>query len=395
MNPDSSAFASVCWVVAIVVFVGAVAVGPRIAARSIKGGLLRAATHLLTIVTTMVAVLATLNAQYGWYVDWTDLGNSLFGGGDKVAMQTGSGGAPTLARNNAKDKAADKQAAATYDHTREDFLASLHLKADPGPGGQYATIKVPGVGQGATSADAGDVLLWFPQSYTLPENKDRTYPVIEAFHGVPGGPRDFHTLWYKADTYFAKAMSDKQLADSVLVVPQLAPNNYDTECVDGGGINMETWTSATVPQFIIQHLRVKPEASAWAALGFSAGAYCSAMAAVLHPDRYGAGIILGGYFAPWFSNWKPFAPGKTPERYDLLKQLVQNPPATQIWIEISEKDPLSGPYSKTFVKDARPPTSVTAVTLPHAGHRMQVWGAVLPDALAWLGKDVAAFAPTG
>lgn len=394
MQPDSVQFAVACWIIAGLTLAVAVAAGPRMAGRSIRAAALRTVSHVATAVTAILAILATLNAQYSWYADWTDLSNSLFGNDNSVSIQTTAGGAPTVTHNPVQENAADSHADTTFAAQRAAFEASLHLAPDPGPGGQYVTIRIPGSGQAATSADSQDVLLWFPQSYTAPEHKDRTYPVIEAFHGVPGGPRDYHTRWYRADTYFATAMRNKQLADSILVVPELAPNNYDTECVDGGGVTMETWTMRTIPDFIVAHLRVKQDPSSWAALGFSAGAYCSAMASVLHPDRFGAGIILGGYFAPWFSNWRPFAAHRTPERYDLIKQVQQNPPASQLWVEVAPRDPISGPFSKKFVEAVRPPTSVTVVTLPHAGHRMQVWGAVLPDALAWLGSDVAGFSPT-
>ncbi|WP_431843606.1 hypothetical protein [Calidifontibacter indicus] len=67
-------------------------------------------------------------------------------------------------------------------------------------------------------------------------------------------------------------------------------------------------------------------------------------------------------------------------------------PATSFWIEVSQKDKLSGPPSAMFVKTARPATSVTSVTLPHAGHRMEVWGGLIPQCLDWLAHTVPAFA---
>lgn len=392
MSPDSSGFAVLCWVVAVAGFVAAVAIGPRIAKASPKMWAARAGTHLGSTVLIVVALLASLNAQYSWYADWTDLANGMFGGSSAVDLKTGSGGAAEVSHNAAADRKADVAAADKYQAGRDAFLAGLHVKQDPGPGGQFVHVHVPGLGA-AAGKDAGDVLVWLPQSYTNPANKNRTYPVIEAFHGIPGGERDYESTWYRADKVFAPAMRDRLLGDAILIAPDLAPSHYDTECVDGAGVNMETWTTKDVPNFIIEHFRVKPEAAAWAALGYSAGAYCSAMVTVNHPDRYGAGIILGGYFTPMFSNWVPFAAGQIPERYDVLKQLVLTRPATNIWIEVSSKDKLSGPPSEKFVKSALPPTAVTSVTLPHAGHRMEVWAAVIPQSLAWLGKTLPAFAP--
>ena len=41
----------------------------------------------------------------------------------------------------------------------------------------------------------------------------------------------------------------------------------------------------------------------------------------------------------------------------------------------------------------RPPLSVDAIVLQHAGHRLALWQAILPRSLAWLGANVPGFAP--
>lgn len=393
MGPDSGSFAVFCWLVAIIGLVCAVAIGPRIAQPSPRMWLARMGAHLGSTALFVLAMLVTLNAQYSWYVDWADVANGIFGGSAPVDLATGGGGASSVSRNASADQRLNLQAQQRYGGQRTTFEQGLRLVADPGPGGQFVHVHVPGLGA-AAGPTAGDVLVWLPRSYTDPANRNRTYPVIEAFHGVPGGERDYERTWYRADKTFAPLMNTGRVGDAILVAPDLSPGHLDTECVDGAGIDMETWTTKLVPDFIIKHFRAKPEASAWASFGYSAGAWCSALAAVDHPDRYGAGIVLGGYFSPLFTNWWPYAPGRTPARYDLLDRLTRTRPATSIWIEVSQKDKLSGPPSAKFVKAARAPTSVTSVTLPHAGHRMEVWGGLIPQSLDWLARTLPAFSRT-
>ena len=64
-----------------------------------------------------------------------------------------------------------------------------------------------------------------------------------------------------------------------------------------------------------------------------------------------------------------------------------------MWLETSHADPISYRSSAAFLKVTRPPLSVDAVVLQHAGHRLALWQAILPRSLAWLGANVPGFAP--
>jgi hypothetical protein len=49
--------------------------------------------------------------------------------------------------------------------------------------------------------------------------------------------------------------------------------------------------------------------------------------------------------------------------------------------------------SAAFLEATRPPMSVKALVLQHAGHRISLWQSLLPTSLVWLGHNVPGFAP--
>lgn len=142
--------------------------------------------------------------------------------------------------------------------------------------------------------------------------------------------------------------------------------------------------------------RVSTDRASWATIGLSAGGWCAAMATMLHPAQYSAAVVLGGYFRPEFGPFYQPYPAKAPAgaRYDLVRLAHQAAPPVAIWLETSHADPVSYSSSAAFLKATRSPTAVDAVVLQHAGHRLSVWQGLLPQALTWLGTNVAGFSPT-
>ena len=156
---------------------------------------------------------------------------------------------------------------------------------------------------------------------------------------------------------------------------------------------METWLTKDVPNWVRHSLRVQGDRQSWATMGLSTGGFCSTMAAMLHPQTYGAAIELGGYLTPLFDrHYRPFAHGSTAwKRYDLVKLAVKTPPPVVLWIETSKTDSLSYWGNSRLIATAKAPMSVTADILQDAGHRMSVWVGVMPAALQWLGSTMSGF----
>jgi hypothetical protein len=192
-------------------------------------------------------------------------------------------------------------------------------------------------------------------------------------------------------------LAARRIADAIIVAPDVQlPAGVDTECVDAGPgrTRVETWADVDVPGWVLATFRAQPGRGSWATIGVSSGGWCAASSAMLHPDRFGAAIVLGGYFRPDFPAGRAFAansPGA--RRYDLVRLARSTPPAVAFWLETSPADKVSWSTSSAFVAVARPPLIVQAVTLPNAGHRFSVWQALLPRAIDWLGRTAPGFRP--
>jgi len=392
VSPTSLVTVGGLWAFAAAVLVTSIVCWHRLAAGGARHVLLRVMTQVVVVVTAVAAVAGLMNRHYGFYTTWTDLASVVTGTPPVQGRQTQAGASPQAKMTGPAAQRRNATADRTYRAQRNATQASLRLRANPGRTGQFVRVTVPGLGPAAGKGlRAGRVIVWLPPSYTDPAQANRTYPVIEAFHGVPGGPRDWNRVDHLQNV-LADAIGKRALGQAIVVMPDFEPAGIDTECVDGGGIAMETWLTKTVPDWTVSHLRVQASPSAWAVMGYSAGGWCAAMAGLGHPDRYSAAILLGAYFKPEYTNWRPFGPGKTPSRYDLLTLISKKPPATNVWIQDLTADPQSGPVSARFVRQARPPLSVTAFTQQDLGHRIGAFVAILPRALTWLGTVLPSFA---
>ncbi|NNG37865.1 hypothetical protein HJ588_01060 [Flexivirga sp. ID2601S] len=394
MGPNGLGTVIVLWLLTTAVVGATVWFWHFIGERSIRGIAARIASQVVVIVCALAAATATLNHQYDWYVGWGEVRDAVFGVQASAAKgETKVAGAKAQPRIDAKqEKQQDNSAVVKYRATRDATQRDLRLAPKPGATGQYVRVTVPGLTGLPQSKRLGRVIVWLPASYTDPTQQDRLYPVIEGFHGAPGGPLD----WARVDHVegvIAKAVADKSVGEPILVFPDYMPGAVDTECLNGGAVQMETWLTRTVPQWITEHFRVRTSADSWATMGYSAGGWCSAMAGLLHPDRYAASIVIGGYFTPELTNWNPFGTAGPPARYDLLQLAADHAPRTNLWLQVAADDPTSGKASAQLARVARPPLSVTTFNQPGVGHRISVFMAALPVGLDWLGRTLPSFAP--
>lgn len=345
-------------------------------------------SRALALVTLNALVLLTaaiaFNDQYQFYADWTDLHNSLFGAGAQPSITLHAGGSPAAAfepHDLADGRVLDGR-----------VLSGDH-KGPVGRPGVLTSFQVSGRRSGLT----GQVLVTVPPGYNAKANTHRHYPVLETFPGYPATPAQ----WF-IDMNLGGALraveGAGELQPVITVSPQTEfPGGVDTECVNGPGRDpkVETWLTHDVPTWLKQNFRVAAGRTSWASLGMSAGAWCAAMAPMLHPHQYGAGIVLGGYFHPLFGHtYQPFGPhSKLGRRYNLVVLAHRDPPPVALWLETSHTDSVSYPSTSRLLAAARAPLSIRAVVLLHAGHRFGVWTPLLPKALRWLGSRISGFRP--
>ena len=241
---------------------------------------------------------------------------------------------------------------------------------------------------GPVSHVTGKVVVYLPAGYTDRRQARRRYPVIETFHGYPGRPEQWLDSMALGEV-LDEQVSLGRMSPAIVLAPELEiPPGRDTECVDGGtaGPAMETWLTTDVPEWAARTLRVRLDRSSWATAGLSAGGWCAAMATLLHPTRYGAAMVFGGYFHPYFSKtYVPFT-ARSPQgqRYDLVALVRRAPPPVAIWMETSHSDKVSYRSSADFLAAVRAPLSVRLVEFAHAGHSILLWAPLVPTAVQWL-----------
>jgi len=381
MSLTGSLFLVLIAVVTVAAFVVLVLLWPSLAGRS-PGKVVARAGMLLGVNFLVLLTAATqLNAQFLFFADWTDLGGAFGGGPTSTALSRGA----------TASHAASRKAVGT--------AATAGKKLPPLPIGRMSPSGVISYTvKGPLSGITGKVVVQLPPGYTDPGNASMRYPVLETFQGYPSNTEQWIGTMNLGGVA-AQQAAMKRMRPALIVSPQVEiPAGVDTECVNGsaGNPQVETWLALDVPNWVTHTFRVQTNRASWAAIGLSAGGWCAAMVAILHPAQYAAAIVMGGYFRPEFGPfYYPYpTQGRLAARYDLVALSRRNPPPVAIWLQTSHADPVSYNSSAAFLKAAKPPLAVNAMILQNAGHRVSLWQGLLPGSLTWLGANVPGFKPT-
>ncbi|WP_198673445.1 esterase family protein [Kocuria sp. CPCC 104605] len=223
------------------------------------------------------------------------------------------------------------------------------------------------------------------------ETPDRSYPVVVGFPGVPGSTSTYRDEM-KINELVMHDVKNNAMQAPIMVFPQVFPNNADTECVDGKSGQWETWITTDLRSWITTNLRTISDRKAWATTGYSAGGWCSAMVSMRHPDQYGWGISLAGYFAPEYSKDQQQDDPKDP-KYQLDKVAQEQKPDIGLWAFAAGQDQPAVDALNKFKPSVAAPTSLVTSFSQTGGHRTPVWIQPQQDSLAWLGQVSPWFAP--
>ncbi len=381
MSLTGPVFLGAIVVVTVAAFIVLVLLWPSLAGRS--PGKVGARAGMLLGVNFLVLLTAAtqLNAQFLFFADWTDL-RGAFGGATTVTALT-RGATASEATSRAAGGAAARAGGS---------LPPIPVARMSSSG--VISYKVTG----PLSGIVGTVKVQLPPGYTDVGNASLRYPVIEAFQGYPGSVDS----WIGAMNLggeVAQQAAAKQMRLALVVSPQVEiPPGVDTECVNGtpGNPQLETWLAQDIPNWVTHTFRVQTDRASWAAIGLSAGGWCAAMVAMLHPAQYAAAIVMSGYFRPEFGPFYDAFPPGSPlaARYDLVALAKRAPPPVAIWLVTSHTDAVSYRSSAALLKAAKPPLAVSATVFQNAGHRVSLWQGLLPGSLTWLGANVAGFRAT-
>lgn len=364
---------TVYWVAAAMALVGLLGGAwlSSMTPRRARGFLPNIAVLLVASMLVTTAVGLVLNRQNGWYPTLTDLFPAPL---DSTVTDVGG--------NTTDPGAAGPAVTRTDQRTLPDL---------PSAGNRVQSMTVPT----SVGNRTWDVTVVLPDDYFDPAHANDAYPVLVAAHGVPGSM----SQWYS--TFDMRELGDPVVAAGkvhrfITVIPNLTPDGVDSECVYGpdGPDQLETWLTKDIPDWVHANFRAAPERDAWAWMGFSAGGWCSAMATMLHPDRFAAAVVLSGYFRPLWVGKTPKGLDKAAkERLDLVKLAASNPPAVSLLVQSSTQEDVYYKYATEFLGAVKPPTTATAVTDTSGGHALTSWKPHIAPALEWLGKTVPGFQP--
>jgi len=344
MELTGGAFVALMAVLAVAGVAATVVFWPRLSAQRPLPVIGRVGALLGVNLLLLATIGLVANDTFGFFADWTDLAGA-FQSTPRYHSSTHGASAPVAAQAPV-----------------------------PGPGLSAPSGPLPALPRGGTSGGQltftvtgqvshlrGEIVVELPQGYTDRSQANRRYPVIETFHGYPGTPQQWLNNMALGQVIEGEVAAHR-MAPTMIVAPQLEiPPGRDTECVDGGrGLPaVETWVSTDVPDWVARTFRVRLDRGSWAAAGLSAGGWCAAMAALLHPARYGSAMIFGGYFTPRFSaTYVPFTQNNPQaRRYDLAALVKRSPPPLAMWLETSHADAVS--YRSSLAPRLRTRSSAT------------------------------------
>lgn len=368
----------------------------------LRARLVQGLTLVLCTVLAMVSTGIWLNRSFVFYGSWADLMDmggqhvttSLYGDGS----DQGTVGGAIHEKDNPPGTAAPRspEEIAAFEAALRAPVgpvqrAPLQDPALPGltktSQGQYIQVRIPGRASDVSST----ALVHLPAGYL--DHPDRRYPVLLAFHGIPGSPAVWNNA-FALGTRLDQLAARGQIEPTIVVMPSVFPGAHDTECVDpsSGHDRYETWITQDITAWVRDHLRPIEDPFAWATAGYSAGGWCASMISVRHPDVARASISLGGYFVVDYDKGQEWTRPDDPA-YDLPAIVGREKPAVAMYFVSGGEDPLSQPSLGQMERAVSDPTSLTVRRTVHGGHIVTLWQGRLSASLTWLGGHAAGFSP--
>lgn len=367
--------------VTAVVLLIAIFILPRHRGPGIGKYLTQAIALIVSVLLCISTIGAWLNKENQWFTSWQEIVSPETA---QDASTQDYGAKETKA--SAAVPAVEQVATAVQKNPASNSFFGSQLSQDDSKG-QYVKFDVPGSVSGKTMS----VTAWLPPGYM--SNPDKFYPVIMGFPGFPGSPDTYqNTIDYGA--LLRDKNTSGNLANTILIVPDVYPGNYDSECVDASGDNTphtETFVTQDLVPWIKTNLRVIDSKDAWATTGYSAGGWCASMFTVKHPDIFSAALVQAGYFEPIYSDNQKWLDDHDPN-YMLPDIVSRTKPDVGIFFYTSDDDDLPKDTLPAFRKAVQAPTELTISTVPTGGHRVEVWVPGINLGLDWLAQRSGYFA---
>ncbi|TYB48085.1 alpha/beta hydrolase [Actinomadura chibensis] len=352
-----------------------VAVWPKAAAKRGRAVAARAAMLAGCQLVVVLALVAGLNAHYLFYGSWSDLFSAAGGG-------VGPPGTPAP---NAGTTGGDGSRI-TVRTPRPDLSPGSRGDRSPAKDGQVERVVVQGVRTGLSAEE----YVYLPPQYFQSAYASRRFPVVLFLAGYPAADR---LVWIRRghipeDVAQAQAAHRIQPMIYVMARPTVVAG-WDTECADvPGGPQVETFFAQDVPEAVAATYRVARDRSGWGVAGYSTGGFCAAKLAMLHSDRFSAGVTMAGHFHALLDTTTRDLYGGSPavRRNSNLIWRERNlpPPPVSLLIASADVGEKTFPSARVFMRAARPPLTVDELLLPSGGHNFKTFRKYIPPSIRWL-----------
>jgi pimeloyl-ACP methyl ester carboxylesterase len=308
----------------------------------------------LSILVAMTGGIAAVNYYYGYYTTWGQLWADFHG-------STGNLG-----------------------------VISATSTSTAVESGRLGWINLPGKLSGYDRQG----LLYLPPQYGEALYAHVRFPVVELFHGSPGSPIAWATL-LQVNKVMNSLLAKHLIGPMVLVMPAIngSGNSYQ-DCVNGPGVNDETYLTKDVRSDMLAHYRVSEDPYEWGLGGYSSGGYCAANLALRHRSSYGAAAVINGYFqaadgpAADALNRSQLLEVANSPLYTAEGLALDTSPLPAFWVAAGTNDKADYPAATVFAAALNRIEQVPFIKLD-AGDTANAWSAALPAALAWLWQQLA------
>jgi pimeloyl-ACP methyl ester carboxylesterase len=308
----------------------------------------------LSITVAMVGGIAAVNYYYGYYTTWSALWADFHG----TTGNLGSISAPS---------------------------STSAIVA-----GRFGWTDLPGKLSGYDRKG----LVYLPPQYGEAKYARVRFPVVELFHGSPGTPLAWNSVLHitqVADSLLAKHL----IGPMVFVMPSINSSSHTyQDCLNGPGINDDTYLTKDVRTDIFAHYRVSHDPYEWGMSGYSSGGYCAANLALHHPSSFGAAAVINGYFraadgpAATALNHSPLLENANSPLYLAERLTLNSSPLPAFWVAAGTHDKTDYPAASVFVTALNRFESVPFFKF-NAGDTGNAWQAALPVALTWLWQQLS------
>ena len=276
-------------------------------------------------------------------------------------------------------------APATLNQTALDALATQ----PPGQG-----VLIPDVIHDPLSRLSTQASIYIPAAYAT-AGPSTTFSVVELIHGYPGSIANWTNTLSIRQTLDTE-ISTGRMPPVIAVIPNAIPTPpRDTECEDvPGGPQVETLLTVDLRTTILRQLRATPSRQAWAAIGYSTGAYCAVMFAFHHHDLYASAASMSGYFTALRDlTTGDLYKSAARREYDSPSWYAPHHPEVRdvaLLLGLGGAEPESRTEATHFAGVTPAGEHVQVAALRTGGHSFRMWRLLLPKCLDWLGTHVLA-----